>query len=279
MRCSFDFVLGPLLAVALLSHSFAEDPAADPFRQKRLELLQSRVDELHFTLASQDETELQRSKQPVLRWSNPVRDFVNDGIAFLLLDGERPHALVNTRVRGREAPLASGELLHEFASLSAQPLACRRDDRAIWTPKAGALVEQALVDVPAPAARPTLRLTQMREQAARFVATSYKSDSPTKLRLLTQPLYRYADKSAGIVDGALFAFVEGNDPEALLLLEAVNDDGKDARWRYTLARMTFYRVVIELNDREVITFDPIRVIKDETSPYLEITDGAFTLRE
>jgi len=275
IRCLPLVLLALLLAPA--RDTFGDDaaPAADPFRQKRLELLQSRVAELHF---KSDEQELQRGKQPVLRWSNPVRDFVNDGVAFLFLDGERPRAIVNSRVRGREAPLASGELLHEFASLSAQPLLCRRNDRTIWSPKAGALVEQALPKSPAPAARPVQRLAQMREQAARFVAASQKSGSPTKLRLLTQPLYRYQDKTAGIGDGALFAFVEGNDPEAILLLEAAaGDGGKPATWRYTLARMTFYSVVVELDDREVIKFEPILQTKDETAPYLEISDGAFRL--
>jgi hypothetical protein len=274
-------LLSLLAAVLLVPRVRGDDPAttADPLRQKRLELLQARVDELHFALAGHDEKELTRSKQPVLRWSNPVRDFVNDGVAFLLLDGERPRALVNARVRGREAPLASGELLHEFASFSPDPLTCRRNDRTIWSPKTAALVEQPLLDAPLPAARPVQRLAQMREQAARFVATQFKSDSPTKLRLLTQPLYRYQDKAAGIVDGALFAFVEGNDPEALLLLEAAAAEGKDCAWRYTLARMTFYGVSVKLADREVIDFEPLRTVTENSAPYHEISDGKFTLPE
>src|SRR5688572_24776291 len=113
-RCS---ALIAFLAAALLLQcrgSSADDPppSADPLRQKRLELLQSRVDELHLALDGEAEKELQRGKQPILRWSNPVRDFVNDGVAFLFLDGERPRAVMNARARGPEAPLVSGEILH-----------------------------------------------------------------------------------------------------------------------------------------------------------------------
>ena len=40
-----------------------------------------------------------------------------------------------------------------------------------------------------------------------------------ELRLLATPLYRYRDTSPEGSDGALFAFVQGTDPEVLLLVE------------------------------------------------------------
>ena len=39
------------------------------------------------------------------------------------------------------------------------------------------------------------------------------------------------------IDGGVFAFVQGTDPEAILLLEAVHADGRP-RWQYAFARAT-----------------------------------------
>lgn len=60
--------------------------------------------------------------------------------------------------------------------------------------------------------------------------------------MLPRPLYRYEltddqVKSGPTIDGAVFAFVMGTDPESLLLLEAVREaDG--SKWRYAFARRT-----------------------------------------
>src|SRR5262245_50562597 len=60
------------------------------------------------------------------------------------------------------------------------------------------------------------RLQFMKEQAAEFEVFA-GTDAQTPLELtpepLPQPLHRYADEKAGILDGSLFAFVIGNDPE------------------------------------------------------------------
>ncbi len=207
---------------------------------------------------------------------------MNDGATFLFFDGERPRAVVSVRVRSRDKRLMSGECWRELVSLSREPLVCQRHGSTIWSPKCGTLVDETLPDAQPPAARPTQRLSQMRDLARRFRAASYKEEeSPHELRLLTQPLYRYQDVSHDIVDGALFAFVEGNDVEAILLLEARSgDDGQQGGWQYTLARMTSYRVVAHLDQREVFAVGHYwkgpRKLDD---PYVEADDGPFTLSD
>ena len=37
---------------------------------------------------------------------------------------------------------------------------------------------------------------------------------------LSQPLYRYGGDDSGVLDGGLFVFVQGTDPEVFLLIEA-----------------------------------------------------------
>ena len=58
------------------------------------------------------------------------------------------------------------------------------------------------------------------------------------LRLLSQPIRRFANAKKGIADGALFAFVKGTDPEVLLLLEAATPKDGAPAWRFAFARVS-----------------------------------------
>jgi hypothetical protein len=260
-------------------NALADDPVRpeDPLRQKRLELLESRVDRFQFAVADQSDKELKRGGKPILRWSNPVRDFVNDGVTFLILEGERPRAILSVWARSRDPKLESGEVLWEAASLSEDPLSCRHGDRMLWSPKTGGIVGQPIAGAPQPLPRATQRLVQMRELARRFTAVSQKAGSPHDLRLLTQPLYRYSGEAAGGLDGAIFAFVEGNDPELLLLVEAVADR-KDHRWQFSLARMTTFPLNVRLDEREVFAVEAYsRTTSKLEDPFREGVDEPFSL--
>ncbi len=122
----------------------------------------------------------------------------------------------------------------------------------------------------------------MRTLARRFTATCYnsKTDEPTILRLLPQPLYRFEDAKAGVLDGALFAFVVSNDPELFLLLEAARDGGKGAAaWRFSLTRMSSLRETVRLDDKEVWSvpnYYQDRAEDRKTGPYTEAKVGTFT---
>src|SRR5215210_4623272 len=86
----------------------------------------------------------------------------------------------------------------------------------------------------------------MRSLAERFrvTMTGWKADRSDReeMRLLSRPIYRYelTDGKAAhpeLVDGAVFAFVQGTDPEAVLLLEAVRR-GDRTGWQYAFGRAT-----------------------------------------
>ena len=69
--------------------------------------------------------------------------------------------------------------------------------------------------------------------------------------------------------------------EALLLLEATaSEEGKRHAWRYTLARMTSYRVVVQLDNHEVFAVTPYwKGPRSPSDPYVEASDGPFALEE
>jgi hypothetical protein len=250
----------------------ADTPAA---RLARLEYLKSRAAECELFKEGKRDTPLARAKEPLLRYSNPVRGFnLSDGATFLWLDGERPLAVATWSIRG------PGNVFREMTSLSAEPLSCIRDATALWSPKTGGRVNQLLEGAPAPLPTAPRRLGQMRTLASRFSAVVHlppDETTITELRLMSQPIHRYKQESPEVLDGALFSFAEATDPEALLLLEARRGKAEgEYEWRYTLARMTSVRLIMRLDDKECWSVPNFwRSPKFPTDPYVESADGKY----
>ena len=70
------------------------------------------------------------------------------------------------------------------------------------------------------------RLRQMRHYAGEFTSDQTRRDGITRdNRLLTQPIYRYRGTESPLIDGAVFVFAQGTNPEVYLLLEAYRSMG------------------------------------------------------
>src|SRR6185369_89101 len=91
-------------------------------------------------------------------------------------------------------------------------------------------------------------------------------DGAWDLRLLGQPLYRYELKDRpDLLDGAILAFVQGTDPEILLIVEARRDRGQ-LRWEYALARFSDMRLFVRHNKTEVWSA-PVSTLNDSKAAY------------
>lgn len=243
---------------------------ADSERKRRGDFLKADLD--HYTIVAADRPTmpLAASEQPVLRYTNPVRASFSDGAVYVWCEGERPLAAAVLSIR------ETGNVVRELVSFTERPLECRRDGQPAWKPKGGNLVDQSLVGALPPDKSDKRRLRQMREAAARFRVIK-KASPDVDLRLLGQPLYRYAAHDAGVIDGAVFAFVEATDPDFLLMVEANRGDAASpAEWRYTLARMLSGPVEVELDGKplwrgEGFWTNP-RSISD---PYVEMPFGTY----
>jgi hypothetical protein len=84
----------------------------------------------------------------------------------------------------------------------------------------------------------------------RFLNDNFEGKGWTTLRLLTTPLIRYGKPDSEVTDGAMFAFVHGTDPEALLLFEARPSD-RGSQWHYAFGSMTSYALKASREDVEV----------------------------
>ena len=102
---------------------------------------------------------------------------------------------------------------------------------------------------PAPAARASRRRQQLHALAQRFAAergSRTDSTDTEQLRLLSKPIFRYPEPEGQLIDGALFAFVQGNNPEVVLVLEGRRADNKH-EWRFGLAQQNsvYFRVTFD----------------------------------
>jgi hypothetical protein len=214
----------------------AQNPTGTPANRENIEaalrLTQAAAAEYEIRVGDDDKP-LQLRREPVLRWSNPDRGEVHGNVFLWTRDG-RP--LVVGALFKWFTPLT--HMAHEFHSLAEEPLRATFHGAPVWKTSEVGL---QFVDVPkaaAPAADEAQRFLQLKQLAKDF-AGSKKSPagSETEVRLLPQPIHRYAARKQGIITGALFAFVEGTDPEIFLLIEARGQSAANARWQFAATRM------------------------------------------
>lgn len=172
--------------------------------------------------------------RPVLNWTNPQRK-TNAGALFVWTRLNRPKAALCIYPNGQS------HFNFEFQSLSTDAIAGRDGGILLWEPRKPGVHFQIVKTAPVPSESPFVRLRQMRMLAREFTATLMPIQGQAEnLRFLPSPVYRYPVKGLdpSLVDGAMFAFVIGTDPEALLLIEATKQTTGDPAWQFALARMT-----------------------------------------
>ena len=120
-----------------------------------------------------------------------------------------------------------------------------------WTPKKSHFVLQDVPNASDVSAQPAIRLRQMKEISRRFEAHQFwdPDNSRFEMRLLVQPVHRYHDEAAKLIDGAVFVLAHGTNPEVLLQIEA--HSGEPPRWRYSLVRLGSAEMHVLLDGKEV----------------------------
>jgi hypothetical protein len=234
-------------------------PAQDePQAKQRLAFMRTAVSDLEpesSELKSKDG--LRVVSKPLLRYSDPTRGGINEAAVNVLLDAGvwrlgtegRPTALVTVEIY--QAPDKSRVLALEFLSLSPRKFSLKHKTKRIrWDATGSALTLKPLPDAPKPAATATARLVQMRQLARRFTAKERLKMDSIECRLLTQPIDRYQSATAKIVDGAIFAYANGTNPELGVVLES---DGE--RWLYGVFRLTSAEANVALDGQQVAAFE------------------------
>src|SRR6516162_3044209 len=162
---------------------------------------------------------LKMQPEPVLLWSNPVRVGETNGSVFVWTYEGRAEAVGTVFSHVSLQDPEKRYVAHSFHSLSLVPLTAERDETRSWSIDVPGIQPEEIPRAPVPAKTAALRLTQMRDLAREFSATTTLDGVDQELRLVPQPLYRYEGSSPEVVDGALFTFVTGTDPELMLVIE------------------------------------------------------------
>jgi hypothetical protein len=252
------FCLLPLFAFAAVA--VADDRAKD----EAAEAEKLCADELPHWKFTAGDTALDNPKEPALRWTNPAAGRVY-GNTYVWLQNGRPVAVGSLFRNFHPWNTLNGEL----AALGGAKLVAKRGEKVMWQPK-GEWKWQPVPGAPAPAATAGQRLVQMRALAGEFAVELLdtrnvrKGDEQTP-RLLPKPLFRYDLEKSKTLDGALFAFVLGTDPELLLLVEA-DTAAEKPEWRFGVTRMNRDAIRLKHKDEKVWEASAFREHKPE-DPY------------
>ncbi|MHB8864017.1 MAG: hypothetical protein ACYC6N_16555 [Pirellulaceae bacterium] len=210
----------------------SQEPNAGSTQRTMRELIEEAVNWYQVLPSATSDTPME--PVVVLRYVNHARES-SSGTLVLWLHQGRPEAAATVYDW-------QNRICHAFVTLSrASNLIARDGPTVIWQPARPGIEFMPVPDAPPPSDTDAERLREMKALSRLCGSTllGWKDDLSDRevLRLLTKPLYRYESKASDLLDGAVFAFVQGTDPETLLVLEAVRV-GDRYEWQYGFARQT-----------------------------------------
>ena len=228
-------------------------PDAKPIENSPIEKLRAELEksiEWHDYYLADKETPLK--PHIVMKWGNQARgQGVDVGLSVVWADETRPHVIASIYPW-------EGILTQEYDALARDAnVVAKANGRVVWRPMTTGLEFREFAKAPPPAKSQARRRLQLKELADRFQVTmigwSLEKPDPEKLRLLPQPLYRYGGEGKEVLDGALFGYVMGTDPEAALMIEAFRTPDGDYQWQYAFVRQTSGGLEAKLGDEVVWT--------------------------
>jgi hypothetical protein len=260
-----------LVALAVIGQVAADTnapPSKDELARQSAERVLALARQYEFYADASRTTKLTLQDKPVLTYSNPVRGDVY-GDVFVWTHEGRPE-VVAAIFDYRTNKWIDSEL-HMLAGGGTVGV---RDDRIFWQPEKPGTRFQPIPAAAAPAETAAKRLSQMRTMAREFsVERNHPEQGKDALRMLPQPIFRYASPALNIVDGAMFVFVEGTDPEAYLLIEAA---GKEKpTWQFAFARMNVVEFDGRYQDQPVWHVDKVDwdTVFDKQEPYAIVREN------
>jgi hypothetical protein len=233
------------LILALVAQAPQAGDAKDE-RAARLEFMKKSLANYDLHPASDRTVKFRLQADPVLRFTNPVGYSEDGAIFFWTGEDGRPEAAV-------QAFLMRGGTywMHDFTSLATGPIVANSASGVAWSPSKGGVEFKPIPGAPKPAESAEARLRQMRDLAHEFaVSDDFREQGWQVLRPMPKPFARYGKPGTPLLDGSVFCFALGTDPEAYLMLEA--RPGKDGpEWQFAFAPQTTYALKATWKGQEV----------------------------
>lgn len=235
---TFPLVLAALLMpVATVGRAFAQTQPAPAESSPKLEYFVGRFRDVTVQPANPQTAAYRFQSSPLMQWQNPISGA--DRAVFVWTSAGRPVALCKAHVND-----VKQHYVESSVSLALEPFVMKQGDRTVWSSPEPGLTMRRVTDAGPPADREAGRLVQMRALARRYRLISVWGEEKSgewELRLLPTPLYRYQSEPAGVIDGALFGFAQGTNPETIVVVEALQTPDGPV-WQTAATRMTGYAV-------------------------------------
>lgn len=223
-------------------------------RAERLESLREMKDMIGTlkvsTVNEADKVETKPLAKPLLHYYDQPRKIL-DATLWCFGEQGRPSAFCKIE---KIAVAGRNRWLYCFASLSTSPIEAEWADGKTFSATNPGVRFLDLQGAPVPAEGKEGRSRQAKELVRRVSVSLADPDLMFRenLRLLTQPLHRYEDAKAGILEGAIFGFsTNGTCPDLIVLVEAQKVKDAAAKWKIAAARMTNCELRLRDNDREI----------------------------
>lgn len=243
------------LAILIAFCLYPQD--VDEQRQKWLDYYGREVDRIQVFLG-EDSVQLKRNEKSLIDWTNNVRYGQTNGSVFVWPHEGRVAVVGTVFSHGDRRAPSRRVVARSMLRMCEAEVVAKADGVDFWKPSdVGMLRAQRITSVEVPSTD-VKRLTQMRRIAATFSADIVETDNVERsLRLMRTPIYRYEPvPNSKAIDGAMFVFsTEGTDPEALLLLEAIQDSN-GTHWEYAIGRFT--KVDIRVYKDSNLIWEPAR---------------------
>jgi hypothetical protein len=191
------------------------------------------------------EQEVERLKDPIFTYSEPTRETGGVGTLWVWGPKGRPVVLL-AQSKADERPVWGFELVALSEGVSVV-----MHDGWRWSPKT-ALKMTPFADAPPPADSAARRLSQTKRLVEQFSLTEQYRGESFELRLLPNPVYRYQDKEDGLIEGALFNFAHGTNPEILAVIECRKEPSGPV-WSYGFLPLAGAAVTAKLDGKTVWT--------------------------
>ncbi len=224
----------------------AETAVAKPDRPPGI--YQKELENYELFVGKRNRQPLQMEPRPILNW---VGEFPKRGSVFVWTHQGRPMVVGQCFSFKTGDPRRADRLVfkHTFHSLSQDPVTCEAEGDVVWNPTSPGIDLTKGSFAGTPSGRKATRLAQMRAIGRKF---KFRVEGYTKgqLRFLPQPLYRYESEKQDVIDGGIFSFSFGSDPEALLIVEAVEGD-EGPEWQFGLARFNLQESFAEFGGKRI----------------------------
>jgi hypothetical protein len=227
-----------------------KNESADNANKRKLAVMRKLAEAIHVkTGEGEASNQAKLIPEPLFRFSDQAR-LLPDGSVWGWGTAGRPVMMVEFRTYDR----TPGEWGYDLTATSDVQFSADVTGHGRWAPRKSDFKLLPAGDIAPPVTTEAARLRQMKQLARSLNASELWKGQRSELRLLPTEVHRYSDAASGIVDGAVFIFVVGSNPEAILLVEAHQADGGSAAagsWKYGLARMSAAEMTFRLGDSEV----------------------------